>query len=149
MPLPLLAGLGAGGAGLGASGAAGLGASAAGGPPLMAIFAVFSLLQSLGVFGGGDDEEQQRIDEEQMLRELKPNRPFYQSPFLATADKSVLETILARMGQTSNWGWPQGTNVNLPFLQSILAKGIGAAGGAPIRRIGQGQGSDLLRQVVR
>jgi hypothetical protein len=102
----------------------------------MAIFAVYSLLKSLGIFGGNDDEEQQRIDEEQMLRELKPNRPFYQSPFLATADKSVLETILARMGQTSNWGWPQGTNVNLPFLQSILRKGIGSVAGGSSRRVG-------------
>lgn len=137
MPVPLLGpilgNVFAGGTGAMAGGAA---ASTAGGPPLMAIFAVYSLLKSLGIFGGNDDEEQQRIDEEQMLRELKPNRPFYQSPFLATADKSVLETILARMGQTSNWGWPQGTNVNLPFLQSILRKGIGSVAGGSSRRVG-------------
>jgi len=130
--------------------AGGLGAllGGAGGSPLMGIFAVYSLLKSLGIFGDGDDEEQQRQDQEALLRELKPRQPLYQSPFLATADKSVLETLLARLGQTQNWGWPQGNNINLPFLQSILAGGIGSAGGSPIRRLGQSQ-APTLRDVIR
>ena len=48
-------------------------------------------------------------------------QPPYQSPFLGEMDPMVLKALMANLGRTSNWGWPEGQGMNTDFITQALS----------------------------
>lgn len=67
----------------------------------------------------------------------------YQSPYMSTIDPVVLKALLARLGQTSNWGWPAGKGMDTSFIQDAL-KNIGN-----INPLGTGQTTPTILERLR
>lgn len=46
--------------------------------------------------------------------------PPYQSPYLGEIDPVVAKALMANLGRTSNWGWPEGQGINTDFITQAL-----------------------------
>jgi hypothetical protein len=83
--------------------------------PWAIIPVIISLLQT--VFKKSPKEEAEDLKSQMGILGLNPP---YQSPYASTIDPVVLKALLARLGQTSNWGWPAGKGIDTSFIQEAL-----------------------------
>lgn len=114
MPNPIMP------ASMGAAGAAGAAATGAGLPWSIILPIVLSL------FGGAlseDPEEKKQRDFQTLLMNLRQAgiKPPYQSPYIGSMDKIMAEALAANLGRYTNWGMPQGMNIDLSFLKDFNA----------------------------
>lgn len=82
--------------------------------------------QLLGGLFGGDDEEEQRMMEQQRfdrMYALLKNLIGGQAQTRALTDAAnpaVLQALLNNMNRYSNWGWPEGMQVDNSMLSNLL-----------------------------
>jgi len=56
----------------------------------------------------------------EMAGKLGVNPP-YQSPYLGEVDPVIAKALMANLGRTSNWGWPEGQGINTDFITQALS----------------------------
>ena len=108
---------------LGGGGGGGGAAATASGFPFWLIPIVLSLLQT--AFKKSPTQEAEDLKKQMAVLGLQVP---YRSPYMSTMDPAVIKALLARLGQTSNWGWPAGKQMDTSFIDEAL-KNIGTTGG--------------------
>jgi hypothetical protein len=99
-----------------------------------------------GLLGGAGIDEQRRYDEgiwEQKKEELKPEQPFYMTPYLAGYDKILMKAVLSNLSN-------KGQGFEGLDMEAIM-KMMGGAGGAqsqslPAGRAGSGRFDNLSKR---
>lgn len=121
-----------GAGGLGAAGGAGVGAAAGGAAGLAGIPWTILVPALLSIFGGLFEKEEDplsdALDLQQQMRTLNINPP-YQSPYLPQLNEAAFKAVMAQLGRTANFGWPEGQGIDLSFIQDILGSAPSGTGG--------------------
>jgi hypothetical protein len=71
---------------------------------------VYSLLDSLGIFGNSYEQQKERAQQE--LKDklaLLDKYSGYKSPNLPQMDSTMMQALMNQAGRYKNWGWPSGT----------------------------------------
>lgn len=121
-----------GGGGGAAEGAAGAAAGVAGMPWAIIIPIAMSLIGE--IFGKKDDPLSDAMDMKKQMAMLGMNPP-YQSPYTASADKTMYQMLLNQMKRSANWGWPEGMGIDTSFITDALEQNFPGVTPEGIRRV--------------
>jgi len=151
MAIPLLA-AGAGAAGAGAAGAGAAGAGAAGAGAASGIFGIpWAILVPalLSVFGGLFEKKEDPVEEAMKMKQAMDAMGIqapYQSPYLPQINEAAMKAVMAQLGRTANWGWPEGQGVDTSWIQDMISKIQPAAAYQGVRGVSPGLQAALARR---
>lgn len=76
------------------------------------------------LFGGNEEDEmmERGMKMQQLMRQLGFKAP-YQSPYTKGTDTAVFQALINQMKRMGNFGYPQGMQMDMSFLDKIMMPG--------------------------